>query len=107
MEQVKCGIVQDLLPSYHDGLTAEETTEMIREHLVGCLECRNCYENLEQSLRQIDTQEISKGRHFQEKLMNYRYYGIGFLVGLCIPVGLIILFIGQRMIINFFLEKLI
>ncbi|MCI8416903.1 MAG: zf-HC2 domain-containing protein [Lachnospiraceae bacterium] len=38
---MKCSIVKELLPSYGDGLTSEETNEEIREHLATCSACRN------------------------------------------------------------------
>ena len=38
-----CGIVEDLLPSYVDGLTGEESTEAVREHLDRCEKCREKY----------------------------------------------------------------
>ena len=35
-----CNIVRDLLPLYADGETSEATSEMIKEHLSECEECR-------------------------------------------------------------------
>lgn len=37
---LSCSVVRDLLPSYLEGLTAEETNREIEEHLDGCDECR-------------------------------------------------------------------
>ena len=42
--ELPCGIVEDLLPSYVDGLTGEESSEAVREHLGGCETCRKKYE---------------------------------------------------------------
>ena len=42
--ELPCGIVEDLLPSYVDGLTGEESSEAVREHLGGCEMCRKKYE---------------------------------------------------------------
>lgn len=39
-----CAIVRDLLPSYAEGLTEEETTTAVQEHLEGCADCRKRYE---------------------------------------------------------------
>ena len=41
--ELPCGIVEDLLPSYVDGLTGEESTEAVRAHLDGCARCREKY----------------------------------------------------------------
>lgn len=39
-----CGIVEDLLPSYVDGLTGEESSAAVREHLDRCEKCREKYQ---------------------------------------------------------------
>lgn len=38
--KMKCEVIQDLLPSYIDGLTSEESNKLIEEHLAGCAVCR-------------------------------------------------------------------
>lgn len=40
---MKCYIVKDLLPNYIDGMTGEEASNEIKEHLVTCDDCRNIY----------------------------------------------------------------
>lgn len=32
-DKLRCEIVQDLLPSYVDGLTSDETNEAVKDHL--------------------------------------------------------------------------
>lgn len=39
--KMKCEVIQDLLPSYIDGLTSEESNKLIEEHLAGCSVCRD------------------------------------------------------------------
>ena len=34
-----CGVVRDLLPSYVEGLTAPETNEAVERHLSDCADC--------------------------------------------------------------------
>ncbi|MBQ1371781.1 MAG: DUF4825 domain-containing protein [Oscillospiraceae bacterium] len=46
MEKLPCEIVQDLLPSYVDGLTNPGTGEAVREHLEDCEACRGIYERM-------------------------------------------------------------
>lgn len=36
-----CGVIQDLLPSYVEGLLGEESLEAVERHLEGCPECAN------------------------------------------------------------------
>lgn len=41
---MKCKIVRDLLPSYIDGLTSQESNQAVEEHLSWCEECREYFE---------------------------------------------------------------
>lgn len=36
---MKCEIIRDLLPLYADGLTSEESNQLIEEHIQSCAEC--------------------------------------------------------------------
>ena len=40
---MKCGIIKDLLPSYIDGLTSEDSNQAIEEHLETCDKCKAYY----------------------------------------------------------------
>ncbi len=40
MQKIPCVVIKDLLPSYVDSLTSEETNELIRAHIEECEECR-------------------------------------------------------------------
>ena len=42
----QCEVIQDLLPLYVDGACSESSTEMIKEHLETCSECRQIYQQL-------------------------------------------------------------
>ena len=41
---LSCAVVKDLLPSYVDGLTGEETNEAVETHLRGCEGCKKTYD---------------------------------------------------------------
>ena len=43
---LSCEVVRDLLPSYIDGLTSEETSRLIRAHLDGCEACRGIHREM-------------------------------------------------------------
>ena len=47
---MKCEIIRDLLPSYIDGLTNEVSSRMVEEHLEGCDECREIYEDMKKDI---------------------------------------------------------
>ena len=44
--KLPCAIVRDLLPSYVDKLTEEETTLSVKEHLEHCPQCLQQYETM-------------------------------------------------------------
>lgn len=64
---MKCYIVKDLLPTYIDGLTCEEVTREIEEHLSDCPGCRTVYE---QMLAPIPRETLSEDEniHFLRKI---------------------------------------
>ena len=43
---LSCAIVRDLLPSYIDGLTSQETNESVKAHLNECTSCRAAYREM-------------------------------------------------------------
>ena len=45
-DKLRCEIVQDLLPSYVDGLTSDKTNEAIKDHLAKCSACHAMYERM-------------------------------------------------------------
>jgi len=40
MEKIRCEIIQDLIPSYVDGVCSEATRECVEEHMEICARCR-------------------------------------------------------------------
>lgn len=40
MPELKCEVVRDLLPLYHDGVCSEESKTLLEEHLTNCKDCR-------------------------------------------------------------------
>lgn len=91
MERISCGIIQDLLPSYHEGLTGDHVAQMIQEHLNECPQCRGRYEEHKRQQEMAENEEISRGESFGDKLKGIRYYIIGILIGLVAPVAFIII----------------
>lgn len=54
----KCKIVQDLLPTYIENLTSEETTTFIKEHLSNCKNCEQICTNMKKDLDNQDIEDI-------------------------------------------------
>lgn len=47
MAEITCGVIKDLLPLYAEGLTNEESNNLIKQHLSECEYCRQQYEEIE------------------------------------------------------------
>ncbi|MBQ9141836.1 MAG: zf-HC2 domain-containing protein [Lachnospiraceae bacterium] len=41
-----CGLIQDLLPLYHDKVCGEESSEAVQEHLEECAACKKYYDTM-------------------------------------------------------------
>jgi len=50
MLDIKCSIVQDLLPSYIDGFCSHETNSIVESHLCNCEKCMEYLESLRREL---------------------------------------------------------
>lgn len=46
MNKELCFLVKDLMPSYIDGITSKETTELISDHIKKCDSCNTYYKNM-------------------------------------------------------------
>lgn len=60
MKEKDCNIIRDLLPSYIDGLTNEETNQYVEEHIKECNECKTVLENMKKMLETETTDKNSK-----------------------------------------------
>ncbi|MBR2100310.1 MAG: zf-HC2 domain-containing protein [Eubacterium sp.] len=73
--ELPCGVVNDLLPSYIDDLTSEESNTAIKSHLDNCDNCRNAYlqmsENIDSNNIIINETELLKKskKKFGKKLI--------------------------------------
>ena len=54
---VSCAIIKDLMPTYLDELTSEETNRIIEEHIEECEECANLLKNMREP--EIDEDEMN------------------------------------------------
>lgn len=42
--KITCDVIQDLMPSYVDGILSEDSRTLVKEHMKNCGECRRMYE---------------------------------------------------------------
>ncbi|QPC48237.1 zf-HC2 domain-containing protein [Mangrovibacillus cuniculi] len=50
MKDIKCGVIQDLLPLYVDDVVSSDTKEMVENHLKHCEECQKEYALMKRNL---------------------------------------------------------
>lgn len=50
MKEIKCTIIQDVLPLYIDEVVSQDTKEMVDEHLQHCDKCKMEYESMKRAL---------------------------------------------------------
>lgn len=50
MKEIKCTIIQDILPLYIDGVVSQDTKEMVDDHLKHCDKCQREYVSMKQEL---------------------------------------------------------
>lgn len=83
--KIDCGIVQDLIPSYVDGLCSESSRQCVEEHTKDCEECRAFLEGcrtVELSGTVLEEQQLDGLRKVKKKLklQNMFSYGLVLLV---------------------------
>jgi len=50
LKEIKCTIIQDILPLYVDEVVSQDTKEMVDEHLQYCEKCQKEYDSMKQDL---------------------------------------------------------
>ena len=63
-----CKIVKDLLPSYIDGLTSEDTQKYIETHLEECNECKESLENMKKDFEKEKKDIANKSIKYAKKI---------------------------------------
>ena len=48
--KLSCGVIQDLLPLYHDGVCSEESKEIVEEHIATCAACKDMLHGLKEDM---------------------------------------------------------
>lgn len=62
-----CKIIQDLLPNYIDGLTNEETSQYIENHLKQCAECTEMLETMKKQLTSKQNSQYKEETNYLKK----------------------------------------
>lgn len=93
MNKKDCKIIQDLLPSYSDGITSQETNNYIEGHLKNCVECRDTLKNMNKEIELNEnieqTKELKYLRGFKNRRNIIVVLSILFTICLCIGILLV------------------
>lgn len=87
--KISCAVIKDLLPSYLDELTSEESNQMIEAHINECDECRTTLENMRAP--EIDEEQIEiekKEIDFLKKNRKHLETILGVTIGLAISIAI-------------------
>ena len=90
MNQLPCAVVRDLLPSYAEGLTEPETTQLIRAHLDSCPACAAHYAAMteeeacqaQQEKKQLDYMKTIRRKNRKKMLLAVLFSCLALLLGL-------------------------
>lgn len=66
--KLDCRIIQDLLPSYVDGLTSEYTNQVVEEHVKSCEPCNQMLQRMQEPEQRINSTE--KEVDYMKKVRN-------------------------------------
>ena len=83
---MKCEIIRDLLPSYVDGSTSEESNREITAHVAECAPCKEILEQMQEEVQEKAPKEkrkINPFRKFNRRMMS----AVAVAVAVCIGVG--------------------
>lgn len=81
--KIDCGIVQDLIPSYVDGLCSESSKQCVEEHIKECEECRAFFEEcrtVELSGKVLEEQQLDGLRKVKRKIKWQNMFSYGLLL---------------------------
>ena len=80
----ECKIICDLLPSYIDGLTTEDTNQYIEEHLDNCKDCKEVLEKMRKDFKtdiiKKDTREVKYIKKYNMKMRILKFILLGILL---------------------------
>ena len=96
-EKQTCVVVHDLLPLYIEGLTAEESNQIIKKHLAECKSCMASYEMMKKEIVQDEEQilkieDVDRQVDYLKKIRTVSHKKIWFAIGGTLTVFVIAIF---------------
>jgi hypothetical protein len=95
MKQIDCNIIRDLLPSYVEKLTSEQSNQAIDKHINDCSECKEYLNELQQDVapQAASPNEIDYLKKIKRKMKKSTYISLGILsIALVIALGVFLRF---------------
>ena len=89
MEEIKCEIVRDMIPSYLDQVLTEESRVLLDKHMAQCARCRQSAKEEEERRREERLTEQKRGNDFSEKLLGRSKFVKGLFLGFLFPFALL------------------
>ena len=83
-------IVRDLLFSYAEELTSDNTKVFLENHLKECSKCRSIYQDILEEVEAQRAKESGRDKRFLYKLKRYRYQILGAFLGMLLTIAFII-----------------
>lgn len=83
---MKCEIIKDLLPSYIDKLTSEESNREIEKHLWECEECRAYFETMEdeEALKEGALEDKERFKEDIKPFKKLKWMTFGVIIAVCV-----------------------
>lgn len=83
-------LIQDLLPSYIDGLTSEETNNYIEEHISSCKECDKILNEMKSKLQEENHTNLNDSKINYAKKVKRKLNFLGLLIWIFLILIIII-----------------
>lgn len=90
-ENIDCSVVKDLLPLSLEGLTSDESENLVQIHLQTCKKCRKYREELINEKQEMESSEKENDKRIFMALKRRRYEMIGLIAGILSVLGVILL----------------
>lgn len=103
MNKLNCEIIQDLMPSYLDGICSKSSKEAVEQHISGCEACRERLSLLKDTELNADTADRQE-LDFMKKVKHYFTLKNSIGAGLLFLLSLAVLLIVPEIELNIELE---
>lgn len=93
--KLSCDIIMDLLPSYVEGLTRENTNKEVKEHLEECENCLKSYITMQTPAKRIALEEEKKEIDFLKTTKKKHKRKVIAAVGICAAACILLVIVNR------------